>query len=496
MKSSLTSSYLPGMHIHRWSRQGSIGYVMAELIKNAVHGLNGFIWGPGMLVMFLTVGILFTVRTGFFQFTHIRLWMGRTIVALFRNRNVRKTDDEHAISQFQSFCTALAATLGTGNITGVATAIIAGGPGAIFWMWVSALLGMMTNFAENILGIRYRRKNSKGEWTGGAMLYIEKGLHCPWLAAAFAFLCILASLGMGNMTQANSMAVGLKEAFSVPPVLTGVLSMAAVGLVLLGGVKRLAKVTEKVVPFMAVFYLAGGIFVLAVHWRNIPQAFSTILTEAFQLRSVGGGVLGYGMRQAMKMGIARGIFSNEAGLGSSVMAHIASDVKEPVVQGMWGIFEVFADTVVVCTITALVILTSGVYDKAQCLSNIVNGIENIDGTTLTGLAFETAIPGGSKFMAAAIVLFAFATIVGWSYFGVQAVTYLLGERYIRFYKLLYILVILPGCVTAPGFIWELADTMNGCMAIPNLIAITLLSGEVTAATRKYLNTVQKEQDSA
>ena len=319
---------------------------MAELIKNAVHGLNGFIWGPGMLVMFLAVGILFTVRTGFFQFTHIRLWMGRTIVALFRNRNVRKTDDEHAISQFQSFCTALAATLGTGNITGVATAIIAGGPGAIFWMWVSALLGMMTNFAENILGIRYRRKDSKGDWTGGAMLYIEKGLHCPWLAAVFAFLCILASLGMGNMTQANSMAVGLKEAFSVPPVLTGVLSMAAVGLVLLGGVKRLAKVTEKVVPFMAVFYLAGGIFVLAVHWRNIPQAFSTIVTEAFQLRSVGGGVLGYGMRQAMKMGIARGIFSNEAGLGSSVMAHIASDVKEPVVQGMWGIFEVFADTVV------------------------------------------------------------------------------------------------------------------------------------------------------
>lgn len=463
-----------------------------EWIRNCNTVLSDFIWGPGMLAMFLLVGTLFTVKTGFFQFTQWKLWMSKTIVALFKNREVRKTEDEHAISQFQSFCTALAATLGTGNITGVATAIVAGGPGAIFWMWISALLGMMTNYAENVLGIRYRQKNANGEWMGGAMYYMEKGLHCKWMAVIFAMLCVLASFGMGNMTQANSMAVGLREAFSVPPFLTGVLTMAVVAMVLLGGVKRIAGVTEKIVPLMAVFYMAGGMVVLAFHWDKIPLAFSTIFQEAFQFQAVGGGVLGYGMRQAMKMGIARGIFSNEAGLGSSVMAHAASDVKEPAVQGMWGIFEVFADTIVVCTMTALVILTTGVYDKGVCLSNIQKGIENIDGTTLTGAAFATVIPRGNQFLAVAIVLFAFATIVGWSYFGVQAVTYLLGEKYIMGYQICYIAVILPGCITAPGFIWEIADTMNGLMAVPNLVAITLLSKEVFVLTKKYRASLQKK----
>lgn len=464
---------------------------MTAWIKEVNTVLNHFVWGPGMLVLFLFVGLYFTVRTGFFQLTKWKLWMRHTVVAMFCRKEVRKTEDKQAISQFQSFCTALAATLGTGNITGVATAIIAGGPGAIFWMWVSALFGMMTCYAENVLGILYRGKNKKGEWIGGAMLYIEKGLHCKWLAVLFSMLCILASLGMGNMTQVNSMAVGLKEAFSIPPLWTGITAAGLVAAVLFGGVKRIAKVTEKMVPFMALFYMAGAIIVLAVNFQNIPRAFGMIVQGAFDSKAMGGGVLGYGMRQAVKMGIARGIFSNEAGLGTSVMAHAASDVKEPAVQGMWGIFEVFIDTVVVCTMTALVILTTGVYQAKECLFQIANGIETIDGTTLTGRAFSTVIPGGSQFLALAIALFALATVVGWSYFGVQAVTYLLGDNFIGLYRVCYIAVVVPGALLAPGFIWEAADTMNGCMALPNMAALLLLGNQVVRVTKEYLEK-QKE----
>ena len=260
-------------------------------------------------------------------------------ITCIRDRRVRRTEEEHSISQFQSFCTALAATLGTGNITGVAAALIAGGPGAIFWMWVSAFLGMMTIYAENLLGIRYRYKNRKGEWVGGAMVYIERGLGCKWLAVLFAVFCIFASFGMGNMTQANSMASGLKESLSIPPFITGAVVTLVVAAVILGGVKRIAAVTEKVVPFVALFYMAGGMLVL-IHFRaEVPGAVRMIFEEAFRMKAVGGGVIGYGIRQAMKIGISRGVFSNEAGLGSSVMAHAASDVKSPAIQGMCAFFR-------------------------------------------------------------------------------------------------------------------------------------------------------------
>jgi len=459
---------------------------MREVIEKVNTICNHFVWGPGMLLFFLLIGIWFTIRTKGFQIFQWKLWMNHTLFAFLKDTNVRKTKDPKAISQFQSFCTSLAATLGTGNITGVAAAIVAGGAGAIFWMWVSAFFGMMTSYAENVLGIRYRYKNSKGDWVGGAMVYMERGLNCRWLAILYSFFCIFVSFGMGNMTQANSIASGLKSSFSIPPYIVGICLMAVVGLVLVGGVKRVASVTEKVVPFMAIFYIAGGIVVLIVNYQEIPQAFQLIFKEAFQLKAVGGGVLGYGMRQAVKMGVARGIFSNEAGLGSSVLVHAAADVKEPVVQGMWGIAEVFIDTIVVCTVTALVIITTGVYEPQKFLNNIIKGVENVDGTTLTGQAFATVIPWGDKFLSLAIVLFAFATIIGWYYYGERTMAYLMGEKSVSFYKICYIAMILPGCMAAPDLIWDIADTLNGCMAIPNLIALALLGKEVITATQEYL----------
>lgn len=463
----------------------------AEALALAVEKVNGvlndFIWGPVMLVFFLLVGLMFTVRTGFFQVTKFKYWIDVTFLQIFKNKKVRKTDDKHSISQFQSLCTALAATIGTGNIAGVATAIALGGPGAIFWMWLSAFFGMMTNYAENTLGIKYRYKNDKGFWIGGAMIYIERGLHCKWLAVIFSIFCGLASFGIGNMTQANSIASGLKSSFNIPAEVSAVVIMTFVALVIVGGIKRIAAVTEKVVPFMALFYILGGLIVIIANIANVPHAFAMIFTEAFNFKAVGSGVLGYGIMAAMKRGISRGVFSNEAGLGSSVMVHSASDVEEPVIQGMWGIFEVFADTIVVCTITALIILTSDVYDMGAYLSDIAAGVEVVSGTTLTANAFASVIPFGDKFIAVAVMLFAFSTILGWSYYGERAIEYLFGGKAVLPYKIIFVAVISLGCLASLDLVWDIADTLNGFMAIPNLIAVTLLSGQVVEMTKDYLN---------
>lgn len=460
---------------------------ITDVVKGINEALNNFIWGPVMLVFFLSVGLMFTVRTRFFQIRKIKLWLSHTLLACFRNKNVLKTKDKHSISQFQSLCTALAGTIGTGNIAGVATAIASGGPGAVFWMWLSAFLGTMTNFAEKTLGIKYRYKNEKNEWIGGAMVYIEKGLHCKWLAVLFSVFCIFASFGIGNMTQANSIASGLHTSFGIPPMATGVVLMFLIAMVIIGGIKRIAAVTEKFVPFMALFYICGGLIVILANAGRIPAAFEQIFAEAFKFRAVGGGVLGYGIATAMKTGISRGVFSNEAGLGSSVMVHSASDVKEPVDQGMWGIFEVFADTIVVCTITALTILTSGVYDLETYSNAVVEGSKVVTGVELTSSAFHSVIPFGGPFVSISIMMFAFSTLLGWSYYGERAVEYLFGIRAIFAYKIIFVGMILVGCVTSLEMVWDIADTFNGFMAVPNLIALTLLSGEVIKLTNTYFN---------
>ncbi|MBR1931594.1 MAG: alanine:cation symporter family protein [Lachnospiraceae bacterium] len=476
---------------------------IVQVITKVNGVLNNFIWGPIMLVFFLAVGLMFTVRTKVFQLTHIREWLDVTFLQLFKKdkKKVLRTDDKHSISQFQSLCTALAATIGVGNISGVAVAIALGGPGAIFWMWLSAFLGMMTNYAENTLGIKYRYKNEKGHWIGGAMIYIEKGLGWKWLAVIFSIFCVFASFGIGNISQGNEIANGLKNSFGVPTWITALIIMLFAGLVIIGGIKRIASVTEKIVPFMAISYILGALIVIGCNITAVPGAFGAIFGNAFNFSSVGGGVVGFTIMVAMRRGISRGVFSNEAGLGSSVMVHSASDVKEPVVQGMWGIFEVFADTIIVCTMTALTILTSGVYDFAAYEQCAINGTDLADaglksGVALTSAAFESVFGGfGGKFISIAVMLFAFSTILGWSYYGERAIEYLFGLKAVPVYKIIFILIIFLGCNASLSLVVDISDTFNGFMALPNLIAVTLLSGQVVQMTKDYLTRVKEGKES-
>lgn len=470
-----------------------------QLITNVNSVLNNFIWGPVMLAIFLAVGLMFTVRTKVFQISHFKYWIDVTFLQLFRKEatHVRKTNDKHAISQFQSLCTALAATIGVGNISGVAVALALGGPGAIFWMWLSAFLGMMTNYAENTLGIKYRYKNEKGDWVGGAMVYIERGLGWKWLAVIFSVFCVLASFGIGNMSQGNEIANGLYNSFSIPRWATALAVMLLAGLVIVGGIKRIASVTEKLVPFMAVTYIIGALVVIFSNIAEVPGAFAAIFGNAFNLPSMGGGVAGFTVMIAMRRGISRGVFSNEAGLGSSVMVHSASNVKEPVVQGMWGIFEVFADTLIVCTLTALTILTSGVYDYTEYAKYIGTSLPDTlkSGVALTSSAFESVFGSlGGNFISIAVMLFAFSTILGWSYYGERGIEYLFGLKAVPVYKLIFILVIFLGCNASLSLVVDISDTFNGFMALPNLIAVALLSGQVITMTKEYITKVKSGKE--
>lgn len=470
-----------------------------QLITNVNSVLNNFIWGPVMLAIFLAVGLMFTVRTKVFQISHFKYWIDVTFLQLFRKEatHVRKTNDKHAISQFQSLCTALAATIGVGNISGVAVALALGGPGAIFWMWLSAFLGMMTNYAENTLGIKYRYKNEKGDWVGGAMVYIERGLGWKWLAVIFSVFCVLASFGIGNMSQGNEIANGLYNSFSIPRWATALAVMLLAGLVIVGGIKRIASVTEKLVPFMAVTYIIGALVVIFSNIAEVPGAFAAIFGNAFNLPSMGGGVAGFTVMIAMRRGISRGVFSNEAGLGSSVMVHSASNVKEPVVQGMWGIFEVFADTLIVCTLTALTILTSGVYDYTEYAKYIGTNLPDTlkSGVALTSSAFESVFGSlGGNFISIAVMLFAFSTILGWSYYGERGIEYLFGLKAVPVYKLIFILVIFLGCNASLSLVVDISDTFNGFMALPNLIAVALLSGQVITMTKEYITKVKSGKE--
>ena len=466
---------------------------MLETITNANGFVNGIVWGPAGLALLFCTGLIMSLRTGFFQFGNFGYWMKNTIGAIFTNKNItaHTEKEDKAISQFQSLCTALAATIGTGNIVGVAAAIISGGPGSIFWMWVMAILGMMTNYSENVLGIFYRRKNAAGEWSGGAMYYLSDGLGSKKgckklgrvLAVLFACFCVLASFGIGNMSQINSIAGNMNAAFQVPNLVTGILLMVLSALVILGGLKRVAAVTEKVVPVMALFYIVGALTVVLTHVTSIPAAFVSIFKSAFAMKAAGGGVLGYGVSRAITWGFKRGAFSNEAGLGSSVMVHSSSNVKEPVQQGMWGIFEVFADTIVVCTLTALVILTSGFVDL-----DTGHMLTDVQGSALVGQAFSTVFGAfGPKFIAVAILLFAYSTVLGWSHYGTKAFEYLFGTRASRGYQLVFVVMVVVGATMKLDLAWDLSDTFNGLMMVPNLIGVLSLSGTVAKITKNYVD---------
>lgn len=475
---------------------------MIEMIATINGKINSFVWGIPMLVLLVGTGILMTSLTKVFQISHFGYWMKHTLGSIFTDKHITKhTDhDDQSISQFQSLCTALAATIGTGNIVGVASALLFGGPGSIFWMWIVAFFGMMTNYSENVLGIYYRKKNAKGEWSGGAMYYLRDGLGSKngmkqvggLLALLFSIFCLMASFGIGNMSQINSIAGNMKAAFGIPNIATGIILMVLAGLVILGGIKRIASVTEKLVPFMAIFYVIGAIIVCIVHANNLGAAVAAIFKGAFAMKAVGGGIVGSGIKMAVTWGMKRGVFSNEAGLGSSVMVHSSSNVKEPVRQGMWGIFEVFADTIIVCTLTAFTVLCSGLVDLDT--GAVVSSSE---GSALVGEAFATVFgAAGPAFIAVAILLFAFSTVLGWSHYGTKAFEYLFGSGAIVVYRVIFIVFILCGATMSLDLAWDLSDTFNGLMAIPNLIGVLSLSPVVCHITKNYVDRKIRNMDVA
>lgn len=485
---------------------------MLETISNINGFVNGIVWGIPMLILIIGTGIYMTVRTRFFQIKHAGHVGSQTIGGVFKKGSRVTDSSEHSsISQFQALCTALAATIGVGNIAGVAAAIAAGGPGAIFWMWLSAFFGMMTNYAENVLGIYYRQKNSKGEWSGGAMYYLRDGLGAKKhfrllgksLAVLFSVFCILASFGIGNMSQVNTISGNITSVFSIPALdrmislgfvsvnlyslLVGIALMIFAGLVIVGGIKRIAQVTEKFVPFMACAYIIGAIIVFFANIDKIGEVFTAIFSFAFGFRAIGGAAVGIAVKSAATWGFKRGVFSNEAGLGSSVMVHSASNVVEPVKQGMWGIFEVFADTIVVCTLTAFAILSSGTIDL-HTGEKLTSSVE----TALVSEAFGTVfnfggINIGGIFIAVAILLFAFSTVLGWSYYGTKAWEFLFGTKSTIIYKCVFVVFILFGATMNLGLAWDISDTFNGLMALPNLIGVLALSGTVIKITKNYVS---------
>ncbi len=437
--------------------------------------LHNFVWGPGMLFFFCGCGIYLTLRTKFFQITKFKIWVKYTIGSLFVKGTPSKITDNNSISAFQTFTAALAGTLGTGNIVGVATALAAGGPGSIFWMWVSAIFGMMTGYGENVLGFLYRRKNKQGAWQGGPMYYLQYGLNAKWLAVIFALFATLASIGMGNMTQTNSIANALNSSFKVPPLFTGIVVGILLSLVACGGIKRIGRVTEKLIPTMAILYILGCIVILIKFNSNVPVAITQIFKSAFNFKSAVGGIGGYSILQAMRYGVSRGVFSNEAGLGSSVLIHTSGNIKSAPEQGMWSICEIFVDTIVMCTLTALTILSTGAFDMGY------------DGAALVVNAFELGLGGiGSLFLTIAITLFAFSTLLSWSYNGKLAFEYLFGYKLKHLYTIIFVFAVPFGCVMHLDIVWSLSDTCNGLMAIPNLIGVILLSDKIFKCTKDLL----------
>ena len=454
-----------------------------ESINNVV---NNFIWGVPAMICIVGVGLLLSIRTGFLQIRKFPYAMKVTIGRMLKKREA----SDGALTPFQAVCTALAATVGTGNIAGVAGAIAIGGPGAVFWMWISALLGMCTKFSEVTLAVHFREKNAEGDLVGGPMYYIKNGLkkQWHWLAYLFAAFGVLTVFGTGNATQVNTITTAIDSALynygviseqnvSTLNLVIGIILAVLIGLILLGGIKRIGQVAEKLVPFMAVIYIILAIGVVILNYRNIPTVFASIFKGAFSTASVTGGAVG-SFFMSMKKGVSRGIFSNEAGLGTGSIAHACADTRKPVKQGFFGIFEVFVDTIVICTLTALVILCSGV----------PVGYGDAAGAELTILGFTSTYGSWvSIFTAIAMCCFAFSTIIGWGLYGTRCVEFLLGTRANRPFMILYALVAIVGATMELGLMWNIAETFNGLMVIPNLIAVFLLSGVVVRLVKEYFD---------
>lgn len=446
---------------------------MIETITAANGWLNGYVWGWPMIVLLVGTGLLLTILTGGVQFRYLGFALREVL-----GKITQKSTAAGEVSPFQAVATALASTVGVGNIAGVATAISIGGPGALFWLWVSGVLGMCTKFAEIVIALHYREKDDTGAYRGGAMYTLRKGLGMPWLGTIFAGLVSLAAFGIGNMVQANSVAASLQASFGVNPSITGIALAVITAAVILGGIKRIGEVTEWMVPFMAIFYLAGGMFILVRFAAEIPAALALVFSSAFSGAAATGGFAGSTIMLAMRYGIARGLFSNEAGLGSAPIVHAAARTDHPVRQGLYGIFEVFVDTILVCTTTGMVIMVTGVWSGGTT------------GAELAGQAFSIGLPGswGNLVVTTSLVLFAFSTVVGWSYYGETAIVYLFGSRAALPYRLVWLVFIYLGAVGSLHLVWDVADTLNGLMAIPNLIAVLGSIALLRRLTREFFST--------
>lgn len=465
---------------------------MLSTIESINSAVNNFIWGVPAMICIIGVGLYLTLRTHFLQIRKFPYAIKTTIGRMFRKRDA----SDGSLTPFQAVCTALAATVGTGNISGVAGAIAIGGPGAVFWMWISAILGMCTKFAEVTLAVHFRETNAKGDLVGGPMYYIKNGLkkHWHWLAYLFSAFGVLTVFGTGNATQVNTITTAVDSALinfhlisdqsvSTLNLIIGIVITILVGLILLGGIKRIGSVTEKLVPFMALFYILLALGVVLINFRNIPHVFYSIVYGAFRPRAVTGGVVG-SFFLSMKKGVSRGIFSNEAGLGSAPIAAAAAQTKEPVRQGLVTMTGTFVDTVCICTLTGLTVMTSGAYEYSQA-----NGLEGVE---VTAAAFGNGLPwaysAGTFVLMTALAFFAFTTILGWDYYAERSLEYLTDNmKAVMVYRWIYILAVLIGPFLTVSAVWTIANILNAFMAIPNLIALLALNGVIVAETRSYFN---------
>ena len=444
---------------------------MQEQIQDILNNISSFIWGVPLLVLLVGTGIYQTLLLKGLQFRKLyySLWL-----ALIKRKD--DGDNPGDISHFQALMTALAATVGTGNIAGVATALAAGGPGALFWMWITGLFGMATKYAEAVLAVKFREKDEYGTMSGGPMYYISKGLKQKWLGIIFAIFASIAAFGIGNMVQSNSVADAVHHSFNIPVEVTGIVLAVLTALVILGGIKNIGNVTQILVPGMVVFYMLAALIVVIIHFEFIPKVFALVISEAFTPTAAeGGGFAGATVMLTIRMGVARGVFSNESGLGSAPIAAAAAQTKYPVTQALVSMTQTFIDTIVVCSFTGFAILVSNVLSTGQT------------GVPLTSMAFTSALPGewGGIIVSLGIILFAYSTILGWSYYGEKSLEFLLGPKSIKPYRLLFVIAVFLGAIAKLDLVWTFADIMNGLMAVPNLIGLLGLSGIVAAETKNY-----------
>ena len=477
-----------------------------EKIKDFVDILNGYAWGPWMLLLLVGTGVYLSCRVGFIQFRKFGYAMKNTIGKMFKKHEA----GEGEVTPMQAVTTALAATVGTGNIAGVTGAIVVGGPGAVFWMWVSALFGMVTKYSEVVLSIKYRERNAQGDWVGGPMYYIKNGLGkgWAWLGGVFCVLGALAAFGIGNMTQVNTIASSINNAIDsfggntgahsialfgqdvpVSSIVIGVIIAVIVAMVLLGGIKRIGAVAEKLVPIMAAIYIIAALVVIVCNIGSIGSVFVLIFKGAFSAEAAVGGAVGITIMQTIQKGVGRGVFSNEAGLGSAPMAHAASSESDPVKQGLYGIFEVFMDTIVICTLTAVSMLICTANAQAGGIS-IAWGDSSVDSTALMAQSFGTVFgdKAGALIIAIGISLFALSTVLSWSLYGTRCFEYLFKGKGVRVYQIVFVLVVVVGSTLELDLVWDIADTLNGFMALPNLVALLGLSGVVIKLTREHFST--------